>query len=95
MKTYEKYLNEGRPKKDKMARAFLKHADKKLNQVDDMMRDLKKQSQIFEKQTKLPHSGAMFSHADVLIGQIIELTTSLYDDYEATIEDYEDYEANM
>jgi len=91
MKTYEKYLNEGRPKKDKMARAFLKHADKRLNQVDDMMRDLKKQSQILEKQLQLTHSGAMFSSVDNMIGQVIGLTTSIYDEYMMIIEDYEDY----
>jgi len=90
MKTYEKYLNEGKPKKDKMARAFLKSADKKLNQVDNIMRELKKDSQLLNKMMK----GESYISSDVLIEQVIRLTTSIYDDYEANIEDYEYYMSN-
>jgi hypothetical protein len=92
MSKFTEYLTEAKPKRNKFARAYLKFADKSLNDIGNKLRDLKFQASILEKQMKQKGS---FNSVNTLIGQSVGLLQTISDELQITVEDMEFDEVNQ
>jgi hypothetical protein len=70
-----------------MVKLFIKNVDKKLNQVDNIVREIQRDAKMIDNKIG---GSTLFDSSLTLIGQIIGLTTTLYNELDIAATEIEE-----